>query len=110
MLHYVTDTGRIEQLSATAVPLGFFPDMRWPPPVSLPMALGDMMVVVTDGCFEWRNEEGEEYGIDRLAEAVRRHRNEPAATMICRLNDELARFVGPVPQPDDLTALVIKRR
>jgi len=110
LLHYSCGSDRIEQLIATAVPLGFFPDMCWPQPVHLPMAAGDMMVVVTDGFFEWRNEHGEEYGIDRLAEAVRRYRNEPAAAMIGHLNEELSRFVGPVPQPDDLTALVIKRR
>ena len=110
MLHYVAATDRIEPLNANAVPLGFFPEVSWPAPAQLSLEPGDMMVVVTDGFFEWESRSGEEYGIHRVAAMVSRHRNEPAAALIEALYADVRRFVGDEVQSDDLTALVIKRQ
>jgi phosphoserine phosphatase len=109
LILYTRLDDRVTELPASAVPLGFFPDMSWPSPAELTLAEGDMMVVVTDGFFEWRDPHDEEYGIERLAAAVRRHRDLDAAQLIRQLHDDVLRFVGSVPQSDDLTALVIKR-
>ena len=78
-------------------------------PVRQKMASGEMMVLLTDGFFEWENDAGEEYGIDRTAEMVRRHADEPATRLIEILYDDVRRFAGESPQSDDLTSLVIRK-
>jgi phosphoserine phosphatase len=73
------------------------------------MTSGDMMVVVTDGFFEWENETGEQYGVARLCEDIRRCRESSASELIEQLYMSILRFVGNAPQTDDLTALVIRK-
>ncbi len=68
-----------------------------------------MMILVTDGFFEWENTEGEQLGIERLIEVAREHRDAPARTLIDRLTEATRRFGAGVAQADDLTALVIKK-
>jgi phosphoserine phosphatase len=109
LLHLVASTGRVEPRNANAVPLGFFPDVRWPEPERVSLAPGDLMAIVTDGFHEWESPSGEAYGIHRVADVVRLHSEAPASAIIERLHAELRQFVGDAYQPDDLTALIIKR-
>ena len=69
-----------------------------------------MIVLVTDGFFEWANPEGEQFGTDRLASTVRDLAHENSSTIIARLYRSVVEFTEPVAQDDDLTAVVIKRQ
>lgn len=74
---------------------------------------GDALLLYTDGLVEARNHRGDEYGYDRLAEAVQRYRHhEPDAIRDALLRDlrRFARRDGPSGDPwdDDLTLLVTK--
>ena len=65
--------------------------------------------MITDGFFEWQNEEGEEYGIERLQETIQRSAHLSANDMISTLYESVRAFVGNVKQADDLTAVIVKR-
>jgi sigma-B regulation protein RsbU (phosphoserine phosphatase) len=71
---------------------------------------GDLVVVCSDGVTEARNRAGDEFGRDRMVEAVcRRHGAQPDAA----LEDLLAAvksFSDGEAQGDDLTALVLRYR
>jgi sigma-B regulation protein RsbU (phosphoserine phosphatase) len=69
---------------------------------------GDVMVMYTDGVTDTENENGEQFGIDRLVEIVRENRRAKAAEIRTRLVDAIAEFAAPDFQPDDLTLVVIK--
>lgn len=60
-------------LDAQAVPLGILPDLYEARPIRINLKPGDMVLLVTDGSFEWENQTGEMFGTDRLAEVVRRY-------------------------------------
>ena len=69
----------------------------------------DVIVLYTDGLIENRNSEGEEYGIDRLTQAVKHHRQQGARGLHDALIENLAKFTGDQPSfADDLTLMVLK--
>lgn len=69
---------------------------------------GDVFALYTDGVIESRNAQGEEYGYDRLLEALKRHRHEDAPDLHAAILDHLDDFLGTAHYGDDLTLLVLK--
>ncbi len=75
---------------------------------SVDLATGDIVVLFTDGISEAMDSADEEWGEERLIEAVQACRDRPAAEMIeCLMRDADA-FVNGAPQHDDMTILVVK--
>jgi serine phosphatase RsbU (regulator of sigma subunit) len=52
---------------------------------------------------------GEEFGDQRLIEALRRHRGQPSQAMVASVVDEVQRF-SPQEQYDDITMIVARCR
>lgn len=69
---------------------------------------GETLVFYTDGFIEAMNEGGEEFGQKRLVEAVARHRDRHAESLIQAICGDVARFTGNRPQHDDMTMVVVK--
>ena len=69
---------------------------------------GDVFVLYTDGIIESRNEEGEEYGYERLLEALQNYRHEDANGIHSALLNDLNTFLGHKHYDDDMTLVVIK--
>jgi serine phosphatase RsbU (regulator of sigma subunit) len=97
------------ELSAQAIPLGLMPELNSSDPVVLDLEPGDMVVLATDGFFEWENAEGEQFGVERLTQAVREARNRAPEEIIAELYSAVKAFANGSKQIDDLTAVVIKR-
>jgi sigma-B regulation protein RsbU (phosphoserine phosphatase) len=71
---------------------------------------GDLIVVYSDGVTEARNRAGEEFGRDRLVEAIcRRHGTEPGSVLEDLMNS-VKQFSEGTAQADDVTALVLRYR
>jgi sigma-B regulation protein RsbU (phosphoserine phosphatase) len=68
----------------------------------------DTLVIYTDGVTEARNPAGEEFGLERLTNAVKKCWNVSAEEMMRRIEDELKLFCGDTPQHDDSTLVVVK--
>lgn len=109
LIKYTRADDKIEQLGAHGLPLGIMPDVQWAQPDVFEMQPGDMMVLVTDGFFEWVDAQREQFGMDRLVAVIREHRDSPSRDIILRLHEAVLAFVGDRPQDDDLTAVIIKR-
>ena len=69
-----------------------------------------MIVIVTDGFYEWRNPNDEEFGLERLKETIRQGRDSSAADLIVKLNEAVKNFSRGTKQEDDLTAVVLRRK
>lgn len=95
--------------NAHGVPLGLLPRMKYSPPETLALEPADLLIMITDGFFEWTNAAGEDFGIERIEEAIRAGRDLPPSQIIGAMHAALLQFVGSVPQQDDLTAVVVKR-
>ncbi|HVN81707.1 MAG TPA: PP2C family protein-serine/threonine phosphatase [Terriglobia bacterium] len=109
LLLYRAAADQFEEIEAQGIPLGLFNGFLYNPPRQYEMARGDMLVLMTDGFFEWANAQDVDFGISRVQESLRASRGLPAAEIIARLYADVKQFSGGTPQADDLTAVVIKR-
>ena len=72
----------------------------------LTLSDGDMMVLYTDGIPEAKNADGERYGMDRIAIALKEYGN--VETRAKRLHDDVVKFTGDADIFDDITLLCVK--
>jgi serine phosphatase RsbU (regulator of sigma subunit) len=100
---------RFDEMEAQGLPLGILPEFTSEPPQVLDFGPGDLLVLATDGFFEWANASEELFGSKRLENSIRANRDKPAAEIISALYQDVILFSGGTPQKDDLTAIVIKR-
>jgi sigma-B regulation protein RsbU (phosphoserine phosphatase) len=107
-LLYRDDPKTVEELPPHGCPLGVAPEM--PKSETLvEMKPGDILAIFTDGFMEWANDAEVQFGNDRLGTALARHRDLPASKIIAEIHAEVLAFTGGTPQPDDLTAVILKR-
>jgi len=106
---YLLREDRIESMGAQGLPLGLMPIFNSDPPCFLDLSPGDLLVLATDGLYEWENPQGEQFGPQRLEEVVRRVRECPPSKIIEALYQAVVEFSGGTKQQDDLTAVIIKR-
>lgn len=100
--------GRIESLDRGGVPLGIFSDSRHETGV-VALGPGDALVLYTDGVVECAGPGGEHFGLDRLREAVERHRARPAAELLDAVVSAVRASNGGETFPDDLTVVAVRR-
>jgi serine phosphatase RsbU (regulator of sigma subunit) len=106
---YSRSEDRFTEMNTQAVPFGILPFFRSDPPAQLRLGSGDLVVLPTDGFFEWENVEGEQFGVQRMEEEIRASRELAPAEIIVQLYDAVTRFSNGTKQQDDLTAVIIKR-
>jgi serine phosphatase RsbU (regulator of sigma subunit) len=98
--------GALERLRSTATVLGLFED--WECATGERQLLpGDTLALYTDGITETFNDAEEEFGEDRLLEALRRHRERPTAELLKSMVEDVRQF-SPKEQQDDITLIVAK--
>jgi serine phosphatase RsbU (regulator of sigma subunit) len=78
-------------------------------PPSTELRAGDVYAVLSDGIFESTDPRGEEFGVERVQDVIRRHRSESAETIKEELREAEAAFSRGTPAADDRTILIIKR-
>jgi serine phosphatase RsbU (regulator of sigma subunit) len=100
--------GSLERLQSTGTVLGLFKD--WDSPtVECQLSPGDIFALYTDGVTESFNPDGEEFGEDRLVDALKRHSEQSARAIVASVVADVQRF-SPEEQHDDITLIVAKCR
>ena len=103
-------TAAVDRFDGDGMPLGVSAEETYGPTRSLSLDEGDVLVMLTDGFFEWaRPEDRQPFGIDRLRAALAAAAHADAATILRTLDETVRRFCDGSPQPDDMTAIVVKR-
>lgn len=98
----------VELLDSTSTVLGMF--KKWDCAVGQRQLFpGDTLALYTDGVTESFSADGEEFGEQRLIEALRRHREQLPHVLISSIVEELQRF-SPHEQHDDITLIAAKCR
>jgi len=96
--------GALERLDSTATVLGLFKE--WDCSIAeRELSPGDTLLLYTDGIVESFDDAGEEFGEQRLLEALRRHRHLPARPLLDSVLAEVRAF-SPRNQFDDITLIV----
>ena len=99
----------VENWDADELPLGIVPYDGSSVSRVIEFAPGDVLLLTTDGFFEWVNDDNKQYGTDRLQDFLREHHGRPPAQMIEHMHADVLRFANGTSQLDDLTAVVVKR-
>ena len=102
------DSAVVAELKATLPALGLFPLEKVPEPVTVTLAPGQLLLLLTDGIIEATAPSGEEFGRDRALAVVRAARNQPAADIVAALNAAVRAFIQTQPQGDDITMVILK--
>jgi serine phosphatase RsbU (regulator of sigma subunit) len=109
LFFYVMKEDCFEEISAQGLPLGIVAKLVSDPPHVLELNRGDLLVLATDGFFEWANSQGELFGSMRSEEVIRTSKEKQPREIISALYQATLAFSGGTKQQDDLTAVVIKR-
>jgi len=97
----------LERLDSTCTVLGLFKE--WDCSIGERRLLpGDTLALYTDGLTESFNQAGEEFGEERLIEALRRHRGLPSQALLASMLAEVQQFSPE--RHDDITLIVSKCR
>jgi serine phosphatase RsbU (regulator of sigma subunit) len=110
ILLYTASDDSIQDFDADDIPLGLAPNIGYGPAQEIILNSGDMLVLITDGFFEWTNDEREMFGLTRLQETIRKYKDLPAKEIISKLYKEVIKFVDGAKQQDDLTAVILKHK
>jgi phosphoserine phosphatase RsbU/P len=101
--------GGVRSENATGMPLGLFPDSRFPSS-HLTLEPGESLLISTDGVTEAQNALQQQYGIQRLARVAGWNHDVGPVALIEECVKDLQSFTGETPLIDDVTLLSIRRR
>lgn len=103
----IDTNGKTRFIEHGSIPLGMFKDTRYHE-YYLSLEPGEVLTMYTDGVTEALNPAGEEFGRNRLAEAVKAGRDLSARELISALEREVLRWTDGLGAADDVTFFVIK--
>lgn len=92
---------------AEGVPVGLLEDRKYEETVVATKS-GDLIILTSDGIQEAQNEEGEDYGRDRLGSLVQQCCSLPPQQVVDAIFADVQRHVGSVDQFDDQTIIVLR--
>ena len=100
-------SGEIEYLKEGGMALGVFPDSNYQEK-SISLKTGDILLFYTDGITEVFDEEGKEFGVDRLLEALGESSHLSAKEITDYIVNKANEFRFRDRDIDDLTMIIIK--
>jgi serine phosphatase RsbU (regulator of sigma subunit) len=100
---------QIERFSDDGLPLAVVESENYAPSRRFHLQPGDVMVMLTDGMFEWLNGASEQFGLVRLSEVVAGASDRSASQIIEGMYSAARDFAAGSPQQDDVTVVVVKR-
>lgn len=80
------------------------------PAVTVDMKQGDIMVLLSDGIYEYRDAHDEEFGEKRVEDIVGANHEKGAAELAAILLGAVQAFAGNAMQEDDMTVVLVKRK
>ncbi|QQR83214.1 PP2C family protein-serine/threonine phosphatase [Candidatus Peregrinibacteria bacterium] len=111
ILLYRAEQNQVELLPIGGMALGMVPDLSARITThQIEMQPNDIAVLYTDGVLEARRDHREQYGMERLMNAIVKNAHHKSAnTIMDRVAKDIQSFMGGAPQQDDMTLLVAKR-
>jgi phosphoserine phosphatase len=109
ILHFHADRGKCSRHKPTSFPLGAMALPRPPRAAEMILAPGDVLVLLSDGIYEYGNGAGEQFGEDRVEQVVAGHHAGGMTALSAALLDAVEAFAGGAAQEDDITVVLVRR-
>lgn len=110
LLHYHAATEEFDILDASTLPMGLFQHPSLPAPLTMKLDAGDIVLLLSDGVYEYANPARQEFGVDCVLRIVKASGGQSAKVILENVLRDLDKFAGGAPQEDDITTVLIKRR
>ena len=110
LLHFHAATGECEWRTPTTFPMGY---MRYPsldPQARIVLEPGDVLGLISDGAYERENPAQVEFGTEGVERVVTLNHHRPMSELLTLLLEALHDHAAGVPQADDVTIVLIRRR
>jgi len=112
-LLYRHDTGEVEAIEPPGLAAGVDKGPVFKRTVKdhrFTMSSGDILLLYTDGLIEMENRDADEYGIDRLCDALKRGAESSSEDLVRAITDDVVAFSQGMAQTDDITLIAIEKR
>jgi sigma-B regulation protein RsbU (phosphoserine phosphatase) len=76
---------------------------------TVPIERNDCLVLYTDGVTEALDNDGNEFGVERMIASIRASAPKGAQAVVTRVIDDVRDFAGSTPQHDDITLIAIRK-
>lgn len=109
LLHFKADGERCEWHRPTTFPVGIMELDQVGQSQSLQMDPGDVLVLLSDGIYEFENRQGAQFGEQRVAKLLKYHHRLPAAELARQILNATFEHGKDVEQEDDITLVLVRR-
>ncbi len=109
IMHYHAASGEYDWHAATTFPLGYLPQSDLAAPLEIDLAPGDILGLISDGIYEYENEQGVQFGQQGVANVIDQLPEGDADTVVAGIMRAVRKHGGSVPQADDITIVLARR-
>ena len=108
LLYYSRESGEVQEINPSGIGLGMAGHAEYPSQ-TISFQQGDIFLFITDGFMEAANTEGEEFGLERIKEMLRKTADNSQPQQIYQdLKEELREFTASNGINDDMTFMALK--
>jgi phosphoserine phosphatase len=110
ILHFRANGERCEWHRPTTFPVGILELDQLTRPETLNMEPGDVLVLLSDGIYEFENRQGARFGEERVARLLKYHHRLPIDELAKQLLTATFEHGQEVSQEDDISLVLVRRR
>jgi PAS domain S-box-containing protein len=97
-------------LESMGIPLGYDPNFKYNSSISVKIEPDDSIIMLTDGIKDALSPDNNRFGEERLISLLRNNVQLDAQAQVKNVYDEVGGFIQNMPQEDDITMMVCKRK
>ena len=109
IMHFQAEMGEYDWHPATTFPLGYMPHTELGPPQVATLEPGDVLGLISDGIYEYENEEGVQFGRRGVMRVLDANPDASAQELVNLIMDAAKEHGGSAPQADDITIVLARR-
>jgi len=109
LLHFHAADKQCEWIKPTHFPVGILPLDDPGEASTIRMELGDVLVLLSDGIYEFANDQGAQFGEEGVRQVILRHHHLPMVELGQQLLQAVFQFGAGEKQADDITVVLLRR-
>lgn len=109
IMHYRAKDQRFDWHPASTFPLGYMEQTNLHDPVEVVMEPGDLLGLISDGIYEYENEDGAQFGQQGVADVIQNFADSSADELVRAVMASARAHGGSAPQADDITIVLVRR-
>ena len=109
IMHYHAANGNYDWHPATTFPLGYMEQKNLADPVETILEPGDVLGLISDGIYEYENENGAQFGQQGVIRIIDKNPDASAEELVEKIMAAAREHGGSAPQADDITIVLVRR-